>query len=103
MLAYPAAEIQPIRREAKRVFVERTRIMGGGVTVGIDMALTMAAQLIDRQTAESIQLGIGYDPAPPFNSGLPETAQPKVLDAMKARMAPSQARRIGVPSGPPRG
>ncbi len=48
MLAYPAAEIQPIRREAKRVCVERTRITGGGLTVGIDMALTMAAQLIDR-------------------------------------------------------
>ena len=66
------------------------------MTAGIDMALTLAAQLIDRQTAESIQLGIEYNPAPPFNAGSPETAPAEVLAAMKTRMAPSQARRIEV-------
>ena len=80
----------------ERVCVDRNRVTGGGVTAGIDMALTLAAQLIDRQTAESIQLGIEYNPAPPFNAGSPETAPAEVLAAMKTRMAPSQARRIEV-------
>jgi cyclohexyl-isocyanide hydratase len=80
----------------ERVCVDRNRITGGGVTAGIDMALTLAAQLIDRETAEGIQLGIEYNPAPPFNAGSPETAPVEVVTAMKARMAPSQARRIEV-------
>ena len=80
----------------ERVCIDRNRVTGGGVTAGIDMALTLAAELIDRATAESIQLGIEYNPAPPFNAGSPETAPAEVLAAMKTRMAPSQARRIEV-------
>ncbi len=80
----------------ERVCVDRNRITGGGVTAGIDMALTLAADLVDRQTAEGIQLGIEYNPAPPFNAGSPETAPPEVLAALQAKMAPSQARRIEV-------
>lgn len=78
----------------ERVCVDRNRITGGGVTAGIDMALTMAAQLVDRPTAEAIQLGIEYNPAPPFNAGSPETAPADVLATMRTRMAPSAARRI---------
>ncbi len=80
----------------ERVCIDRNRITGGGVTAGIDMALTLASQLVDRATAEGIQLGIEYNPAPPFNSGSPETAPAEVLAAMKAKMAPSQARRIEI-------
>lgn len=80
----------------ERVCVDRNRITGGGVTAGIDMALMLAEQLVDRPTAEGIQLGIEYNPAPPFNAGSPETAPAEVLAAMKAKMAPSQARRIEV-------
>ena len=80
----------------ERVCIDRNRLTGGGVTAGIDMALTLAAQLTDRQTAEGIQLGIEYNPAPPFNAGSPETAPADVLAAMKTRMAPSQARRIEI-------
>ena len=80
----------------ERVCIDRNRVTGGGVTAGIDMALTLAAELIDRAAAESIQLGIEYNPAPPFNAGSPETAPAEVLAAMKTRMAPSQARRIEI-------
>lgn len=79
-----------------RVCVDRNRITGGGVTAGIDMALTLASQLIDRPTAEGIQLGIEYNPAPPFNAGSPEAAPAEVLAALKTKMAPSQLRRIEV-------
>lgn len=77
-----------------RVCVDRNRITGGGVTAGIDFALTLVAMLVDRTTAEAIQLRLEYNPAPPFNSGSPETAPVEVLSLMKDRIAPVQARRI---------
>ena len=41
-----------------RVCADRNRITGGGVTAGIDFALTVVSTLVDRKTAEAIQLGI---------------------------------------------
>src|SRR3954465_179621 len=51
-----------------RVCVDRNRITGGGVTAGIDFALTLVSILIDRRTAEAIQLRLQYNPAPPFSA-----------------------------------
>jgi cyclohexyl-isocyanide hydratase len=76
-----------------RVCVDRNRVTGGGVTAGIDFALTLVSLLVDRQTAEAIQLRLEYNPAPPFNAGSPDTAPPEVLALMKERIAPGQARR----------
>jgi cyclohexyl-isocyanide hydratase len=59
---------------------------GGGVTAGIDFALTMVGELAGRDVAEGIQLGIEYAPAPPFNAGSPETARPELVAAVRARM-----------------
>jgi cyclohexyl-isocyanide hydratase len=76
-----------------RVCVDRNRVTGGGVTAGIDFALTLVSIMIDRPTAETIQLRLEYNPAPPFNAGSPDTAPPEILALMKDRIAPSQARR----------
>lgn len=76
-----------------RVCVDRNRITGGGVTAGIDFALTMVSHLVDRQTAEMIQLRLEYNPAPPFNAGSPDTAPPDVLALMRARGAAAQSSR----------
>jgi cyclohexyl-isocyanide hydratase len=76
-----------------RVCVDRNRVTGGGVTAGIDFALTLVSILVDRQTAEAIQLRLEYNPAPPFNSGSPYTAPPEILARIKERIAPAQARR----------
>jgi cyclohexyl-isocyanide hydratase len=76
-----------------RVCVDRNRITGGGVTAGIDFALTLVSILINRQTAEAIQLRLEYNPAPPFNAGSPDTAPPELLARIKERIAPAQARR----------
>jgi len=76
-----------------RVCVDRNRVTGGGVTAGIDFALTLVSLLTDRQTAEAIQLRLEYNPAPPFNAGSPDTAPPEILAFMRERIAPSQARR----------
>lgn len=79
-----------------RVCVDRNRITGGGVTAGIDMALTMAARLVDQPTAEGIQLGIEYNPAPPFDAGSLDTAPAAVVSMLQEKMAPSAARRIEI-------
>ena len=49
--------------------------------------------MVDRRTAEAIQLRLEYNPAPPFNAGSPDTAPPEILAMMKERIAPAQARR----------
>jgi cyclohexyl-isocyanide hydratase len=77
----------------QRVCVDRNRITGGGVTAGIDFALTLVSHLVDRKTAEMIQLRLEYNPAPPFNAGSPDTAPADVLALMHERIAPSRARR----------
>jgi len=70
-----------------RVCVDRNRVTGGGVTAGIDFALTLVSILIDRPTAEAIQLRLEYNPAPPFNSGSPDTAPPEILARLQQRIA----------------
>lgn len=76
-----------------RVCTDRNRVTGGGVTAGIDFALTLVSQLVDRQTAEAIQLRLEYNPAPPFSAGSPETAPPEILAFMKEKYAAAQERR----------
>src|SRR5258707_10922595 len=75
-----------------RVCVDRNRVTGGGVTAGIDFALTLVSIMVDRQTAEAIQLRLEYNPAPPFNAGSPDTAPPEILALMKERIAPARGR-----------
>src|SRR4051812_3205804 len=77
-----------------RVCVDRNRVTGGGVTAGIDFALTLVSLLTDRQTAQAIQLRLEFNPAPPFNAGSPDTAPPEILAFMKEKIAPAQARRV---------
>jgi cyclohexyl-isocyanide hydratase len=69
-----------------RVVRDGNVITGGGVTAGIDFALTMAAELGGIAAAQRIQLAIEYDPSPPFYSGRPETAPPSVLNEVRERM-----------------
>jgi cyclohexyl-isocyanide hydratase len=76
-----------------RVCTDRNRVTGGGVTAGIDFALTLVSMLVDQRTAEAIQLRLEYNPAPPFNSGSPDTAPAETLALMRERIAPYQARR----------
>jgi cyclohexyl-isocyanide hydratase len=68
-------------------------ITGGGVTAGIDLAFTIAAELRGQEIAENIQLGLEYAPAPPFNRGRPELARPEVLAETKARLSAMSAIR----------
>lgn len=70
-----------------RVVRDRNRITGGGVTSGIDFALSVVSLIRDEQTARAIQLGIEYNPQPPFNSGSPENAGPAAVTTTRSRAA----------------
>jgi len=66
----------------ERVVVDRNRITGGGVTAGIDFALTLAALLCGEYTAKFIELMLEYNPAPPFGVGSPEKAPSRLVQAV---------------------
>ncbi len=81
---------EPVR---ERVVEDGNIITGAGVTAGIDFALTLVARLVSEEAAKAIQLGIEYDPDPPFNSGSVETADPGTIEAMSERTADLTKRR----------
>jgi cyclohexyl-isocyanide hydratase len=72
---------------AERVVVDRNRVTGGGVTAGIDFALTLTALIRGEDHARAVQLSLEYDPAPPFDSGSPERADKATVAAFQKRMA----------------
>ena len=59
-------------------------ITAAGVSSGIDFAFTVAAEIAGETAARAIQLGIEYDPAPPFDSGSPDRASPAIKSAVLA-------------------
>jgi cyclohexyl-isocyanide hydratase len=65
----------------------------GGVTAGIDFALTVAAEIAGPVVAQAIQLQIEYAPEPPFDAGSHETAPPDVLSIVRQRNAPTRTAR----------
>ena len=71
--------------EKARVVRDGNVFTGGGVTAGIDFALTVAAELAGAEAAQRIQLSIEYDPAPPFSAGSPDSAPGAVRAHMTER------------------
>ena len=78
---------------AERVVRDRNRLSGGGVTAGIDFGLTLLAELAGPEVAQSVQLGLEYDPQPPFQSGSPEKAGSERTARVRASMERMIARR----------
>src|SRR5271165_2592001 len=78
----------------ERVVRDGALMTGGGVTAGIDFALTLVAELAGREVAEAIQLNLEYAPAPPFAAGRPESAPDAVVRAVRSRLAPIQRARL---------
>lgn len=76
-----------------RVVRDGNLITGGGVTAGMDFALTVLAELGGDKLAEVVQLGFEYSPQPPFNAGSPDTAPPDVLAAYQKQIAGRIAQR----------
>lgn len=74
-----------IPTQARRV-VDGKIITAAGVSAGIDMALFLADKLAGRREAETIQLGIEYDPDPPFNAGSPAKAAPDIVNTLRTHL-----------------
>lgn len=73
---------EPVRA---RVVRDGRLFTGGGVTAGIDFALTVLAEIAGDALAQAVQLGIEYDPAPPFDAGSPDRAPDGVRAAVDKR------------------
>jgi transcriptional regulator GlxA family with amidase domain len=67
----------------ERVVFDGKYVTAAGVSAGIDMALALAAKVAGQSTAEAIQLGIEYDPEPPFRAGSAATAPAALVQAMR--------------------
>lgn len=77
----------------ERVVRDRNVVTGGGVTSGIDFALTVAASLFGSEVAQEIQLQMEYDPQPPFNSGSLQSAPAKVAESVLHKISAFLERR----------
>jgi transcriptional regulator GlxA family with amidase domain len=72
------------RAVEQRVVEQGKIITAAGVSAGIDMALTLAERIAGPEVAQAIQLGIEYDPQPPFDAGSPEKAPQEIVEVVRA-------------------
>lgn len=80
---------------AERVVRDRNRFSGGGVTAGIDFGFSLLAEIAGEEAARAVQLGIEYDPQPPFQSGSPDKAGPALTERVRQGMeAMMEKRRV---------
>jgi putative intracellular protease/amidase len=68
----------------ERVVFDGKIVTAAGVSAGIDMALALAARVAGDHVAQAIQLGIEYDPQPPFDAGSPRKAPAEIVEAVRA-------------------
>jgi cyclohexyl-isocyanide hydratase len=79
--------------DSARVVRDGNVITGGGVTAGIDMALTVVGEIAGVDFAETVQLAMEYAPAPPFDAGRPERARPAIVAAARRRLDSTREAR----------
>jgi transcriptional regulator GlxA family with amidase domain len=68
---------------SQRWVIDGKVVTAAGVAAGIDMALALAAEIAGEDVAKAIQLGIEYDPDPPFDSGSPQKARPELVELIR--------------------
>lgn len=68
-----------------RVVVEGKIVTAAGVSAGIDMALALVAKMLGDEVAQAIQLGIEYDPQPPFDAGSPAKAPEMIVEFLRSQ------------------
>ena len=79
---------------SERVVVRGKVVTGAGVSAGIDMALTLADRIAGTFTAQAIQLGIEYDPQPPFDAGSPASAPPEIYEVLSDAMRRAEEKLL---------
>jgi transcriptional regulator GlxA family with amidase domain len=83
-LDVPTLERLGARPAEARVVEQGKVITAAGVSAGIDMGLVLASRIAGPEVAQAIQLGIEYDPQPPFDSGSTEKARPETVELVRA-------------------
>ncbi|MCF3144826.1 DJ-1/PfpI family protein [Streptomyces platensis] len=78
----PALGAEPT---GERVVIDGKYVTAAGVSSGIDMGLTLAGRIAGDTVAQTIQLGIEYDPQPPYDAGSPEKAPAEVTAALRGQ------------------
>ena len=81
-LAGSAARRAPV---TERVVFDGKYVTAAGVSSGIDMALTLAGRIAGDEVAQAIQLGIEYDPQPPYDAGSPDKAPAEIVHRLQSR------------------
>ena len=84
-LALEALQKYGAQPTTERVVIEGKIITAAGVSAGIDMALTLVAREYNDELAQAIQLGIEYDPQPPFDAGSPSKAPASIVERLRSR------------------
>jgi cyclohexyl-isocyanide hydratase len=82
------AELLPLvgaTHQKARIVKDGNVTTAGGVTSGIDLGLSMVAEIAGETTAQAIQLSLEYDPAPPFDAGHPDRAPVAAKDSVFPR------------------
>ncbi len=69
----------------ERVVFQGKVVTAAGVSAGIDMALALVAKMLGDEVAQAIQLGIEYDPQPPFDAGAPSKAPEMIVEFLRAQ------------------
>jgi len=81
---------------SERVVEQGKIITAAGVSSGIDMALRLAAKVAGPEAAQAIQLGIEYDPQPPYDTGSKAKAPDRIVElamgGLKQEAEAAQAR-----------
>ncbi|MDT7565863.1 MAG: hypothetical protein QOG76_4487 [Pseudonocardiales bacterium] len=70
----------------ERVVIDGKYVTAAGVSAGIDMGLTLAGRIAGDEVAQLIQLGIEYDPQPPYRAGGPKSAPPELVELMRGNV-----------------
>jgi transcriptional regulator GlxA family with amidase domain len=92
--AYDHLQEQGALPTERRVVIEGKIATAAGVSSGIDLALTLVGELQGPEVAQAIQLGIEYDPQPPFDAGTPSKADPQIRELVATVMAEAEERAL---------
>jgi transcriptional regulator GlxA family with amidase domain len=80
---------------AERVVDEGRILTAAGVSAGIDLALTLVGRLAGPEAAQAIQLGLEYDPQPPYDAGSPAKVSPELRELVRAVLTDGEDQYLG--------
>jgi transcriptional regulator GlxA family with amidase domain len=96
--AYDALRHQGAIPTEQRVVMEGKIATAAGVSAGIDLAFTMVGKLWGPEMAQAVQLGIEYDPQPPYDSGAPSKAAPEIRELVATVLNEAESRVLSTPT-----